>query len=337
MHGTCHGTCLTAQTVIQSVILKNIVHEVCKMKRLSFLVILLLLLVNMIGLINAGEVNAKAPPVFNTNEIQKDPLKAPVEKADLIALGTITNNKYEIADELSADNCYSRKSAYTSFTLSVEKVIKGNTDAKEVLIRVEGGPIGGKYLLPTGRYFRISDHVLVGLIEQKDGAYTLFETPQYNNGKFSRSNDSVFWIHGITISRASLKETTGRIVKIMLAQNIPVALKEPVPMPAEAVKRPDGVKVPGPNKPELKNSPPFALPQSYKLEQEALLAAGWNNLMTENFEGQFPSGSWTLAGDPTWDDDDFKPHYGSWSAWCARGGTFGLDPQYSNYPNNMDS
>ena len=150
--------------------------------------------------------------------------------------------------------------------------------------------------------------------------------------------EGIVWMGSPALGKsvAGLPESMGRIVKIMLANNIPVALREPIPLPAEPVKRPDGVKLPVSNIPKLKNNPPFELPSSYKLKQDALLATGWNNLMAEDFEGVFPSGSWTQLGDPTWDDDDYNPHYGYWSAWCARQGSIGLDPQYSNYPNNMD-
>ena len=65
--------------------------------------------------------------------------------------------------------------------------------------------------------------------------------------------------------------------------------------------------------------------------------ASWITIMTENFEGVFPSGSWQLQGDPTWAADNFKPHSGSKSAWCAKGGSSGLDPATNDYPNNLDA
>ncbi len=71
---------------------------------------------------------------------------------------------------------------------------------------------------------------------------------------------------------------------------------------------------------------------------------GWVTLMTETFEGVWPSGLWSaLDGDGAtngeyyWDDDDFKPHNNYWSAWPANGGANALDPQYNNYPNYMDA
>ena len=71
----------------------------------------------------------------------------------------------------------------------------------------------------------------------------------------------------------------------------------------------------------------------------------WTTPMTETFEGTFPSGLWNVFdnngatyGEYYWDDDDFKPQPPSyWSAWVANGGANGVDPQYNNYANNMDS
>jgi hypothetical protein len=63
----------------------------------------------------------------------------------------------------------------------------------------------------------------------------------------------------------------------------------------------------------------------------------WITLMSEGFEGVFPSGFWHTLGDPRWGVDDYKPHSGSKSAWCARGGPSGVDPMTNDYPNNMDA
>ena len=57
----------------------------------------------------------------------------------------------------------------------------------------------------------------------------------------------------------------------------------------------------------------------------------------EGFEGIFPGDNWVLYGDPTWDDDDYKPYSGNWSGWCAKGGNSGLDPEFNNYPNNVNA
>ena len=59
--------------------------------------------------------------------------------------------------------------------------------------------------------------------------------------------------------------------------------------------------------------------------------AGWTTLMTEDFEGIFPSTGWTafdydgITNDEYyWDDDSYRPHWGAWSAWCADEGANGL-------------
>jgi len=71
---------------------------------------------------------------------------------------------------------------------------------------------------------------------------------------------------------------------------------------------------------------------------------GWTTIMSEGFEGSFPSAKWIVSdgdgatnGEYYWDDDDYKPHSGAKSAWCAKGGANGLDPAYNNYPNNCQS
>ena len=42
----------------------------------------------------------------------------------------------------------------------------------------------------------------------------------------------------------------------------------------------------------------------------------WSTMLSEGFEGAFP-GPWTLFGDPTWDDETYRPLNGSWSGYCA--------------------
>jgi len=68
-------------------------------------------------------------------------------------------------------------------------------------------------------------------------------------------------------------------------------------------------------------------------------------IMSQDFEGTFPpSSGWELIDNNPydgkiylWDDDDHMPFNGEWAAWPANGGADGLDPAFSNYPNNMDS
>lgn len=54
--------------------------------------------------------------------------------------------------------------------------------------------------------------------------------------------------------------------------------------------------------------------------------AGWSIIKTEDFEGVFPNTLWTVVDlsddnyERMWDDDNYKPHLGSWAGWPARGG-----------------
>jgi hypothetical protein len=71
---------------------------------------------------------------------------------------------------------------------------------------------------------------------------------------------------------------------------------------------------------------------------------GWTQIMSEGFEGIFPSGLWhvfdndgSTNGEYYWDDTSYKSHTGAWSGWCAKGGMNGLNPEFNNYPNNCNS
>ena len=130
----------------------------------------------------------------------------------------------------------------------------------------------------------------------------------------------------------------------------------PPPSPQEPVKR-SGVVGPGgpasdePPERQVMRAGEMELPQQAASRMETsgapiklLAEASWVSLMTQNFEGTFPSGAWqaydgngSTNGDYFWDDDDYKPHNGSWSAWAANGGANGLDPALYYYPNNTRS
>jgi hypothetical protein len=164
-----------------------------------------------------------------------DPLTDTVVKADLVALGTITDNRSEVVTAISGTR--RGKIAYTLFTLSVEKVMKGDLDTKEVIIKLEGGSFGdGSYQLPSpgGTFFQLSDHVLVGLIREDANVYTLLEIP-YRKNLFGplMFSDGVLWIQGSSlISREPLELIMGRICQVLRLNGIPNSLKEPCPEPA---------------------------------------------------------------------------------------------------------
>jgi photosystem II stability/assembly factor-like uncharacterized protein len=99
-------------------------------------------------------------------------------------------------------------------------------------------------------------------------------------------------------------------------------IEPPPPGEARAASAPDGPK----------DGPAFV----------PATAAGWSTLMSEGFEGDFPSAGWRVVDDSgvsgreiTWDDDDYRARSGSWSAWAANGGQDGLDPATYRYAGNM--
>lgn len=67
-----------------------------------------------------------------------------------------------------------------------------------------------------------------------------------------------------------------------------------------------------------------------------LAAQDWTTLLSEDLEGDFPGSTWALYGDPTWGKTSYRAHSGSYSAYCANGGSGPVNPP-GPYPNNMDS
>jgi len=78
-----------------------------------------------------------------------------------------------------------------------------------------------------------------------------------------------------------------------------------------------------------------------KPENSAEAGNGWQNIMTDGFEGIFPGTGWSVFDnggltDAYWGKDDYRSYSGSYSAFCAKGGTAGVNPP-ANYPNNMEA
>jgi len=158
-----------------------------------------------------------------------DPLTETVIKADLIVLGTITDNRTDVVTIVS-DNSTGKR-AYTLFTLSVEKVIKGNPDTKEVLIKVKGGPISSDvYQVPIEGYFSISDRLLAALHLEANNVYTI-------------PSSGLVWCERPTIGARpleSLSDSIGRVIQTMIENNVPIALprSEWPPLPVGPVSPP---------------------------------------------------------------------------------------------------
>ncbi len=82
----------------------------------------------------------------------------------------------------------------------------------------------------------------------------------------------------------------------------------------------------------------------------AALPAGWQTIMSEDFEGAWPGSKWTVTDVSNdgytrfWGKEDFEPASatypdwpGNWSAWPASGGTHAVDPAIWPYPDNMNT
>ena len=64
--------------------------------------------------------------------------------------------------------------------------------------------------------------------------------------------------------------------------------------------------------------------------------AAWSNLMTQGFEGSFPTSGWTLYGNPTWGRTSYRQSSGSYSAYGVLTGSLGVAPP-GPYPNGADA
>ncbi|MBC8249470.1 MAG: protease inhibitor I42 family protein, partial [Anaerolineales bacterium] len=91
----------------------------------------------------------------------------------------------------------------------------------------------------------------------------------------------------------------------------------------------------------LDRRPPVEPRTPGEVELQGDLGA-WTNIVTEDFEGTFPSSGWTIGeqgnGDYKWAKRVCKPHAGSYSGWGVGGGADGGSLSCgANYPNNAYS
>jgi hypothetical protein len=178
------------------------------------------------------------PPVYSNSAepTEPDPFEDRVVKSDLIVYGTITDREYDIVTVKSANS--TGEFTYTIFTLSVEKVIKGDPSTKQVPIKVVGGLEGTPGPLPTGPYFSITDKILVCLIKEAGNGYTLFPLSPFGVlwVESGETPQPIIIRNGIEMN---LEKWIGEVIMIMQNNNIPIALDEPIPIPAEPIKRPE--------------------------------------------------------------------------------------------------
>lgn len=185
-----------------------------KNKYLLILTILLFLAISLImpscRPVEAPTTSSPEPtPTPTPTPSQPDPVTEAVIKSDLIVLGNITDIKY---DTVTIEP--NGKVNYTTHTLSVENVIKGDPAITQLFIRTLGGEESASFF--------INDRMLVILNRGSDNFYTIYGINVTFHTKYG-----ILWIESPSSrarSTVKLQDAIGQIIKIMLAQNIPVAL-----------------------------------------------------------------------------------------------------------------
>ncbi len=148
------------------------------------------------------------------------------------------------------------------------------------------------------------------------------------------------------IIRYELPPISGSPPEVAPAESpLPEPSPPPEPLPDENERRPGATP---PEEKQPSNESGMALPR----ENPSTIAYAnietqgtWTTITSQGFEGVFPNSGWSaidLTGtgfQRFWDDDDYRPHTGSWAAWPANGGSNAIYPVpgNDNYPNDMNA
>jgi DNA-binding beta-propeller fold protein YncE len=187
--------------------------------------LLLALIIIIFVLSNAAcqrQTSSPIPTIIPLEVTPVDLLTEVVVEADCIALGTITDKQYDTTSNI----------VYTIFTLSVEKMIRGNPDSKEMFIKLPGGETDEySMIIPGALYFSVPETVLLCLKKMNADVYSVMP-----NG--------VLWGKSDVVSmQIDLSTVIGRVVLIMKDNNIPVALSpDAIPQLSTQIL-PDGTSI----------------------------------------------------------------------------------------------
>ncbi len=243
-------------------------------------------------------------------------------RASRILIGTVTDkvSRWEAQGE--------GRVIWTIVTLSIEHQIKG-IGPETLTLRVPGGTVDGiTEWVSDAPEFEPGERAVLFL--QEPG----FPLVGWKQGKFTIRDNKVMGLN---------------LPLYDFVHQIRSHLGEVLPLPRSLEKGRDAPSFPEPAQ-ATRGGPPGGndqVPAGKTLNPQGTLpspetkgettAASWTSIMTEGFEGAFPSAGWNVYGGPTWDDTNFKAASGSKSAWCARGGAGGLDPAGGSYANNMSA
>ncbi len=200
---------------------------------------------------------------------------------------------------------------YTYVRVRIEQVVAGAVGPRVITIKCPGGTVGNiTCTVPDAPTWTVGERMVLFLRSQ------FFNVVGWRQGKKTIRDGRLVG------ERMTLDAFLGRVRAVAARQGrrVPAQgrLREPERKPV-VLRRPGGPRR------QLKQ-PPRILRVEPLAEQV---------LMSDGFEGAWP-GAWALYGIPTWGTDDYRPHTGTYSAWCAKSGA-GLDPEFHNYANDMDA
>ena len=232
--------------------------------------------------------------------IPRPGLEELVNQADLIVVGRVdTLNSYWNPEHTHI---------FTDVGVSVERVVKG-TPGAHVVVRAPGGTAEEiTESVSEAPSFAVGERALLFLKSEGEGVHSL---ANWRWGKQIVEDERVLPMN------LALSQVISNVGEILRKQGLPTP-------GGKLVQEEASFTLPTP----LGGTPAATSPPA---------AAGWQDIMTENFEGSFPGSTWALGGNPTWGKDDCAPYTGTYSGWCAAGGTAGGDPCTNFYPNNMNA
>jgi hypothetical protein len=226
--------------------------------------------------------------------VEKLSLEKMTQKAQRIILGTVTHT------ESRWEKLGTGKRIFTYVYIDVEKDIKG-AGTRLVEIKVPGGKVGEiTEVVSDTPQFTPGEKAVLFLRNE------YFQVVGWYQGKFSirddvvvgpgvRVNDFVNKIQQID-RETKLGPGVFPATQIMYSGEISKSRSGPsFGTPAQARLNMSSSRPGFLQKKRQKKSPDQSVSNADFKAQ-----AGWTTIMTEGFEGSFPSGAWNVYGDPTW-------------------------------------
>ncbi len=175
----------------------------------------------------------------------KDPWEEVILKADVVLAGIVTGLRYDETEYTGTMGAYSIPRTWsirTTYTLAIDKVLKGDPKFKEVFIEVPGGRQGESEFEWDEEIlgFGLSDEIVVCLSRSATATFTVL----WPRGLlYQWKKNSPFY---------NSAETVARVTRIMEDNNIPISVVDLPPLPLPTV-------TPSPTPP----SPPEQTPGRY--------------------------------------------------------------------------